>query len=67
MGEICSKSWEGEKCLKDNAAGKGKGSERLGGIGVDKLTLGWVLKTLYECGLDLSGTIVDGGGFFRKW
>jgi hypothetical protein len=43
---------------------KGKGSESLVGTGVDKLTLGWVVNTLYECGLDLSGTRVDGGGFF---
>jgi hypothetical protein len=64
MGDICSTSWEDKKCLKDIAAGKGKGSERLGGIGVDKLTLGWILNTLYECGLDLSDTRVDGGGFF---
>jgi len=43
---------------------RGKGSERLGDIGVNKLTLGWILNTLYECGLDSSGTRVDGGGFF---
>lgn len=32
--------------------------EGLASIGVDKLTLGWILNTLYECGLDSSGTRV---------
>jgi hypothetical protein len=43
---------------------KWKGSERLGGIGVEKLTLGWIVNTLYECRHDLSGTRVDRGRFF---
>jgi hypothetical protein len=67
MGEICSTNWEENKFLKDIAAEMWKGRERLGGIGVDKLTLGWILSTLCECVLDSSGTRVDGGEFFRKW
>lgn len=42
------------------------GRERLRGIGVDKLTLGWIFNTLYECGLDSSGTRMYGGGFFEN-
>jgi hypothetical protein len=45
MGGICSTYWKDEKCLKDTATENVKGRKCRRVVGVDKLTLRWILNT----------------------